>query len=134
MYQKLQNGYIAEEKFVLECLSRNIPVCRPIFNVEPYDFIVELVDGFVSIQVKKAWVDYKKRNIVCLKTSYPRSKQKYIIGQKSNVDFLAIITDEQEWYIIPRTLIVDKYNICVSHKGNYRQYYNNWEFFKSLPG
>lgn len=35
---KLKNGYIAEEKFALECLSRNIPISRPIYNVEPYDF------------------------------------------------------------------------------------------------
>ena len=72
MFEKLKNGYIAEEKFALECLSRNIPISRPLFNTEPYDFIIECEKKFISVQVKKSWKDKKGRNVVCIKSSYPR--------------------------------------------------------------
>ena len=54
MYKKLKDGYLAEELFILECLRRDIPVSRPVFNVEPYDFVCEIHGGFVSVQVKKS--------------------------------------------------------------------------------
>ena len=54
MNDKLRNGYIAEEKFILECLQRNIPISRPIYNVESYDFVIEVDGKFLSIQVKKS--------------------------------------------------------------------------------
>lgn len=129
MNEKLKNGYIAEEKFALECLSRNISISRPIYNVEPYDFIVETPKGFASVQVKKSWVDKKGRNVVCLKSSYPRSSQKRIVGKERSVDYLAVLIGYWDWYIIPRCAIQDKTsNICVSTKGAYKQYFNNWDF------
>ena len=50
---KLKNGYETEEKFILKCLKHEISISRPIFNIEPYDFIVEKDNKFYSVQVKK---------------------------------------------------------------------------------
>lgn len=127
MYEKLKNGYLAEEKFVVECLNRNIPISRPICNIEPYDFVVEVNGHFLSVQVKKSWVDKKGRNVVCLKSSYPRSNKTKTVGGQTNVDYLAVLVDYWDWYIIPRNAIKNiKSNICVSKKGAYKDYYNNW--------
>lgn len=127
MYEKLKNGYMAEEKFILECLQRNIPISRPIFNVESYDFIIEVNKKFLSIQVKKSWVDKKGGNIVSIKSSYPRSAKTKIVN-KDSADYLAVLVDYWDWYIIPCTAFEGKTsNISVSKKGAYAKYLNNWE-------
>ena len=91
MFNKLKNGYLTEEKFIIECLERDIPISRPIYNTEPYDFIIEVNNRFLSIQVKKSWIDKKGRNIVCLKSSYPRSSKINRVGEHKNVDYIAIL-------------------------------------------
>lgn len=127
MNDKLKNGYETEEKFILECLQRNIPISRPIFNVEPYDFVIEVNKKLLSIQVKKSWVDKKGRNIVCIKSSYPRSSKTKVINKES-VDYLAVLV-ECDWYIIPCSEFEGKVsNLAISQKGAYAKYYNNWEF------
>ena len=128
MNDKLKNGYVTEEKFILECLSRNIPISRPIYNVEPYDFIIEINGKFLSIQVKKSWVDKKGRNIVCIKSSYPRSSTTKFVN-KDSVNYLAVLANWLDWYIIPCTAFEGKTsNIAVSKKGAYSKYFNNWDF------
>lgn len=126
---KLKNGYVTEEKFILECLSRNIPISRPIYNTEPYDFIIEINGTFKSVQVKKSWTDKKNRKVVCIRTSSPRLRIRRTVGEQKNVDYLAVLVDCWDWYIIPRVIIEDvKVNISVSTKGRYKEYYNNWTF------
>ena len=128
MTDKLKNGYVTEEKFILECLNRNIPISRPIYNVEPYDFVVEINGKLISVQVKKSWIDKKNRNIVCIKSSYPRSsKTKYVNSE--SCDYLAVLVGDLDWYIIP-TIAFDGVvsNISVSKTGAYSKYLNNWDF------
>lgn len=128
MNNKLKNGYVAEEKFILECLSRNIPISRPIYNVEPYDFVIEVNGKFVSVQVKKSWVDKKGRNIVSIKSSYPRSSKTKFVSKESS-DYLAVLVNYWDWYIIPCVAFEGKTsNISVSKKGTYSKYFNNWDF------
>lgn len=126
---RLKNGYKAEEKFVLECLERDIVVSKPIFNIEPYDFIIEKENKLYTVQVRKAWIDKKGRNIACLKTSYPRSNKINLTSQNTRIDFIAILTENNEWYIIPRLKIAHlKSGIAVSKQGNYQKYLNNFDF------
>lgn len=129
MFDSLKNGYVAEEKFILCCMGKDIPISRPIFNTEPYDFIVEVNGMFKSVQVKKSWKDKKGRNVVSLKSSYPRSNKRTTVGERDNVDYLAVLVNYWDWYIIPKNVVRNiKSNICVSTKGKYKDYYNNWEF------
>ena len=128
MNDKLKNGYVAEEKFILECLNRNIPISRPIYNVEPYDFIIEINKKFLSVQVKKSWVNEKGGNVVCIKSSYPRSSSTKFVN-KDSVNYLAVLVDHWDWYIIPCIAFEGKTsNISVSKKGAYSKYFNNWNF------
>lgn len=126
---KLKNGYKTEELFILKCLENEISISRPIFNIEPYDFIIEKENAFYSIQVKKSWKDNKNRNIVSLKSSYPRSSKTKVASKNERVSFIAILTEDDEWYIIPREQIKDiKSGIAVSQKGRYAKYLNNFKF------
>lgn len=128
MFDKLRNGYMAEEKFILECLSRDIPISRPIYNVEPYDFIIQHNNKFYSVQVKKSWINKKGGHIVCIKSSYPRSNKKNVVSENT-VDYLAVLDGYWDWYIIPCGAFRGKVsNISVSEKGVYGKYFNNWEF------
>jgi hypothetical protein len=47
-----QKGDITEQKFILYCLERNIPILKPIGNNLPYDFIIEHNNKLLKIQVK----------------------------------------------------------------------------------
>lgn len=122
MFDKLKNGYIAEERFILECLAQNIPVSRPVFNVEPYDFIVEVNDKLLRVQVKKSWVDLKGRHIVSIKGSYPRSEIKHAATKDDRVDIIAV-ADGEKWYFIPREEVSGvSSQFCVSDSGKYAKY------------
>ena len=51
------------------------------------------------------------------------------VGKQNNVDYLAILVDYWDWYIIPRLEIENvKSTMSVSEKGRYKRYYNNWDF------
>ena len=127
MNSRLKNGYMAEERFILECLHRDIPISRPIYNVESYDFVIQVNGNFVSVQVKKSWVDKRGLNLVCIKSSYPRSAKTRIVTKQSS-DYLAVLVND-DWYIIPCTAFEGKVSaISVSPKGDYGMYFNNWDF------
>jgi hypothetical protein len=128
MFSALKNGYEAEERFVLECLKKDIPISRPIYNVEPYDFVVESCGVMYRVQVKRSWVDDKGRNMVCLKSSYPRSNKSNIVGQNDRVDFVAVLVSD-DWYIVPRDAIQQiKSQASFSCSGKYGKYINNFAF------
>lgn len=50
-----QIGDITEHRFILYCLERNIPVCKPVSNNLPYDCIIELHGKLLRIQVKTGY-------------------------------------------------------------------------------
>ena len=52
MFEKLKNGYVAEEKFTLECLTRNIPISKRLYNTEPYDFVIEVNENLYRFKLK----------------------------------------------------------------------------------
>lgn len=126
MYSKLKNGYMTEEKFILECVSRDIPISRPVFNVEPYDFVCETKNGLKSVQVKKSYVDRKGRKCVYVKSSYPRSEKVNRACQNVRVDYLAVYDDVDDvWYIIPREELKHVKSIfSVSKNGKYSSFIN----------
>lgn len=49
-----QIGDITEQKFVLYCLEKEIPISKPVGNNLPYDFIIEYNNQLLKIQVKTA--------------------------------------------------------------------------------
>ena len=130
MVESLKNVYISEELFVHECLKRDIPISKPLFNTEPYDFICEVRGRFISVQVKTAYEGQRGARIACLKNSYPGSSAKHYVSEREIIDFLAIYERIDDlWYIIPREAFQNvKSAIGVSQKGKYGRYINNFNF------
>lgn len=126
---KLKNGYIAEEKFVVVCMENDLTISRPITNTEPYDFIIETKSGkLVRVQVKKSWEDEKHRQMVCLRSSYPRSKIRNIASKNDRVDYISVLSKDG-WYNIPRKELEGiSSNICVSKTGSRGKYLNDFSF------
>lgn len=52
---KTQIGDISEQKFILYCLKKEIPISKPIGNNLPYDFIIDYNNNLYKIQVKTAY-------------------------------------------------------------------------------
>lgn len=46
---KTQIGDISEQKFILYCLKREIPISKPIGNNLPYDFIIDYNNNLYKI-------------------------------------------------------------------------------------
>lgn len=129
MNNKLKNGYLTEELFVVACMERDIVVSKPITNTEPYDFVIENGCGdLVRVQVKKSWTDEKGRNVVSLKSSYPRSKKRNVASENSRVDYISVFCCG-DWYNIPRSELQGiKSGICVSKSGERAKFINDFSF------
>lgn len=52
---KTQIGDISEQKFILYCLEKDIPISKPVGNNLPYDFIIDYNNKLLKIQVKTAY-------------------------------------------------------------------------------
>ena len=130
MNEKLKNGYITEQKFIIEAMQHDLVVSKPVTNTEIYDFIIDNGDKLYKVQVKKSWKDKSDRNIVCIRSSYPRSNIRHYLTENKIVDFLAVdCREESNWYIIPIDAIRGiKSNIAVRKTGEYAKYINNWKF------
>lgn len=129
MNERLENGYITEEKFVIECLKRNTPISRPIFNIQKYDFIVEANEKVYRVQVKKGF-SQNNGYVVELRNTSMRAngKKRVCLSESKNVDFLAVDCDN-EWFIIPFEEIKHiKSNISINGNTKYYKYKNNWSF------
>lgn len=129
MDRRLQKGYSAEERFILACLERNIPISRPVFNVEPYDFVIEVNNKFKSIQIKTFYRGSKSQHTVELRnTNYSRNGRR-AVGYHKDVDYLVIPLNESDWFIIPRRCFKDKTSaLIVNPNGKYKSYINKWDF------
>lgn len=50
-----QIGDITEYKFVVYCLEHNIPISKPVNNNMPYDFIIDINNTLLKVQVKTGY-------------------------------------------------------------------------------
>jgi len=93
-------GNIAEINFIHRFITHRVPVSIPYGNAEPYDIIIETIEGFKSIQIKNA--NYKDGKV----TAYIDNRQGYSNythnSYKGVVDYLGIYCPQlDECYIIP---------------------------------
>ena len=112
-----QIGDISEQRFILYCLQHEIPVCRPIGNNLPYDFIIDFQGKLLKIQVKTAYP--KPNSITDVWTFNTRSCSKnYTEVTNHNyvdlIDYFAVVRQDREEIIF---ISIDKaakgsMNIC----------------------
>ena len=51
----VKKGNISEQQFILYCLNNDIKVSRPVFNDARYDFIIDINNKLLRVQVKTAY-------------------------------------------------------------------------------
>ena len=93
-------GAISEYSFIVECLKREIAVSSPIVDKNGYDFVIQLGDSFVKVQVKSTSVHESGRKS-CWKVNcnHGGSRSDY---NKDHFDYIAIyIIGSDIWYILP---------------------------------
>ena len=97
---KTQIGDISEQKFVLHCLVKDIPVCKPIGNNLPYDFVVDYNGNLLRIQVKTAYKGTSQDtwvfNTRSTSKNYSEVTNHNYIGL---IDYFAVVNPESEYII-----------------------------------
>lgn len=95
---KTQIGDISEQKFILYCLQHEVPVCRPIGNNLPYDFIIDYQNCLYKIQVKTAYPGQGKNSWIFKTRStsknYSEIVEKDYIGK---IDFFAVVNPTNDF-------------------------------------
>lgn len=96
-----QIGNITEQKFILYCLEKNIPICTPIGNNLPYDFIIEYNNKLLKIQVKTARA-CNTQNVIAFNTRSCSKNYSEIISSdyKDRIDYFTTYW-EKRWYFVP---------------------------------
>jgi hypothetical protein len=126
MSNPIQNGLIAEQKFILQALKNGWVLSRPLLGVEKYDFIADYNGKLRRVQVKLAYIDEKNRNVVCIRGCHGRTCKRKPTHLESDILVVVCFGD---FYIIPtKTISHIKSNICVSNNGKYKGFLNNWSF------
>lgn len=126
-----QIGDISEQKFILYCLQKNIPVCKPIGNNLPYDFIIEFNEKLLKIQVKTA---YKGKTVSdswvfntrsCSKNYTEITNHNYI----GLIDYFAVVRpDKDEIIFVPinnaakGSMIINYDEVCKSKQNHYKDF------------
>lgn len=89
---KTQIGDISEQKFILYCLEKDIPILKPIGNNLPYDFIIEINNQLYKIQVKTAY-QAKTKDSWTFNTRSTSKNYNEIINRDyiGKIDFFAVV-------------------------------------------
>ena len=94
---KTQIGDISEQKFILYCLQHEVPVCKPIGNNLPYDFIIDYNNQLYKIQVKTAYNSIGNSswtfNTRSTSKNYSEVVKKDYIGK---INYFAVVNPEYE--------------------------------------
>ena len=95
---KTQIGDISEQKFVLYCLTHNIPISKPIGNNLPYDFIIDFNNKLYRIQVKTAYAS-KTPNSWIFNTRSTSKNYTEIINKNyiGKIDYFAVINPDNQF-------------------------------------
>ena len=96
-----QIGDITEQKFILYCLKNNIPVCKPIGNNLPYDFIIEFNNQLLKIQIKTARLVKNSTETITFNTKSSSKNYSEIVTTDyvGKINYFATCWDEK-WYFV----------------------------------
>ena len=81
-----QVGDITEYRFALYCMEHNIPISKPMNNNLPYDFVIEVQDKLLKIQVKAG---YASKNLNCFTFNTRSTSKNY--NEVVNKDYIGEI-------------------------------------------
>ncbi len=113
-------GCIAEYKFGIECLKRDIKVSYPLIHTSVYDCLADTGNNIYRIQIKSTTQGFQKNR----KTVHTQWKHNY---KKADVDFFAIWVEKFNGFFIFKN---DGKRLAVrlSLTNAYSKYFNNFAF------
>lgn len=127
-----QIGDISEQRFVLHCMQNDVPICKPVGNNLPYDFIIEYNNKLLKVQVKTA---YKNNGVVSdIWTFNTRSCSKNYTeittrGYDGLIDYFAVVRpDREEIIMVPIEratkggMNISYEEICKSNQNHYKDF------------
>lgn len=88
-----QVGDITEQRFILYCMERNIPISKPLNNNLPYDSIIEVNGELLKIQVKTGY----ENGVECGFMFNTRSTSKNYT-EITNKNYIGLIDGFITWY------------------------------------
>ena len=116
MHKNQIKGKSAEILFEMLCTQNGWHCCKPIVEFLPYDYVVDLGEGFKKIQVKTVYWDKNRKDYRCdlrKGKSGSKNKTKYISG---DFDIVAINFNSIDWVLVPWNKIKDYTEINMSNK------------------
>jgi hypothetical protein len=119
-------GLIAELKFELECISRKIPISKPIHPKSVYDYIIDVSGKLLKVQVKYTSCKNPSGNfrLTCFKGNSSRVAKRHNYD-KNDIDYIIGLTSNGDWYLIP---IEKGVTTCITLCKKYEEFKNNWSF------
>lgn len=88
-----QVGDITEQRFILYCMERNIPISKPLNNNLPYDCIIEVNNRLLKIQVKTGYNNQSKDSFVFNTRSTSKN-----YTECTTKDYIGLIDGFITWY------------------------------------
>ena len=121
-------GAIAEQKFELMCLERDIPVFKPVIDIYGIDFIIKKKNKLLKLQVKSTMKKDVRRHSYKISVARGHNSRMY---KKGSFDYLVVyIFEIHQWYIIPEKEINAK---CIRinperSASKFNQYKERWDY------
>ena len=118
-----QIGDITEQKFVLYCLERNIPISRPIGNNLQYDFIIEINNILYKIQVKTCRIVGK--SVITFNTKSCSKNYNEVVKSdyQGKIDYFATIYNNMCLLIPITEACSGEHRICVGSVARKNQHH-----------
>ena len=120
-----QIGDITEQKFILFCLEREVPISRPIGNNLPYDFIIDWNEKLLKIQVKTARKAPQSTTSIVFNTR-SCSKNYNEVSMSDYTDKIDYFVTywEDKWMFIPeKEASSGEHRICICDNPKPNQHY-----------
>lgn len=101
--------------------SKQMIVCLPLNDNQPYDLVIDELGILKKVQIKTTGYMRNKTYVVQLKTVKPnRTMFKTELFDNVKSDYIFALTEESVQYLIPSSVIDSKYEICLGDK--YKKY------------
>lgn len=134
---KTQIGDITEHIFILYCLQKEIPISKPIGNNLPYDFIIEVNNKLLKIQVKTSYIPKQSNgNTIVFKTISSSKNYNEIISTNyiNKIDYFVTILNSKNnlpLFIKAEENLPAECPICITDNPHKNQRdYKNYTFEK----
>lgn len=124
-----RQGCIAEQRFQLACMERDIPIFKPLLDNYGMDYILQCGGRLTSVQVKSVLKSDPKRGGYKVTVGKGHDCRVYELG---DFDFLVVYIFELDlFYIIPAVEVTVRcIRLSTKSGGRFDKYKNKWDLLE----